>query len=109
VIIGYPNAVVQNQSTIVDKSGKKAIDPVSKEGRRLDHVVIDNGKVTRIVETTSPNASKAAQQAKEKRIVDSGGEYIRDRTSGKLLSIKNVSPETARVDVKNREIEYKRQ
>ncbi|GAA3075550.1 hypothetical protein GCM10010520_23320 [Rhizobium viscosum] len=103
---GNPNAIVQNQTLIVDKNGKKVLDPITNQGRRVDHVVIEDGKVTRIVETTSPTASKTAQRLKEIAIRDSGGEYIKDRKTGKLISIKDISSETARVDIKDKKISY---
>lgn len=102
----FPNAVVQNQSTIVDQSGKKVVDPITEQGRRLDHVVIEDGVVRKIVETTSQSARKVEQLNKEDRIRYNGGEYVIDRTTGKAISIEGVETEVARVDISKSQIEY---
>ena len=71
--------------------GRKAIDPLSNnEGRRIDFVVIENGKVIDSVEVTSMRANKLSQQAKEDNIRQNGGTFIKDRATGKLLDISNI-------------------
>jgi hypothetical protein len=80
----YPNARIQSQVYLRTADGERALDPLTGEGRRLDFVVIEDGRVVDVVETTSMGARKAEQALKELRIRESGGTYIRDR-SGKCL------------------------
>jgi len=80
----YPDASVQREQYLRDSDGNIVRDPVTGEGRRIDHVVIEDGNVIDSVETTSINADKTAQTNKEIRIRESGGEYIRDRDTGCL-------------------------
>jgi len=71
-----------------DKDGKIVKDPQTGEGRRIDFVVEKDGKVVDSVEVTSQTASKDKQTAKEGRIRENGGDYIRlpppDRTLARL-------------------------
>ncbi|MGP4804234.1 hypothetical protein ACSV5G_10730 [Agrobacterium cavarae] len=102
----YPNAVVMNQVYIRGSDGKRFKDPDTGKARRLDHVVIENGKVLKIVETTSPTASKVAQSFREENIRNSGGTYVKDRSTGKLVNFSKVETETARVNLNGGEIKY---
>ena len=43
-----------------------------------------------MVETTSQTADKVAQIAKENRILDAGGGFIRDRATGKIVPVGDV-------------------
>lgn len=86
----YPGATVQNEVYLRGANGKRALDPLTGEGRRIDSIVIQNGGVLDSVEVTSMNANKAAQIAKEMRIRNSGGTFIRDRATGNLIDISNV-------------------
>ena len=70
-----------------DVDGKRVRDPVTGEARRIDNVVIQDGRVIDSVETTSPSAPKASQADKENRIRESGGKHVRDRDTGCLLEI----------------------
>ena len=81
-----PGAKVQNQQFLRDSNGKIAKDPVTGQGRRVDHAVIKDGSA-KTVETTSKTADKTAQAAKEQRILDSGGTNIRDRDTGTLVPV----------------------
>jgi RHS repeat-associated protein len=85
----FPGAKIQNEQYLRDKTGKIAKDPVTREGRRVDHAVIQDGKA-KTVETTSMNADKSAQSAKEQRIRDNGGTYIRDRDTRKLVPVEDT-------------------
>ncbi|HVG14992.1 MAG TPA: RHS repeat-associated core domain-containing protein, partial [Chitinophagaceae bacterium] len=93
-----PNANVQDQQYLRDADGKILRDAVSGEGRRLDHVVIENGKAIDVVETTSKTANKTKQIDKERRIRDAGGTYVRDRRTKKLVDVKNVPTRESRHD-----------
>jgi YD repeat-containing protein len=87
----YPNATIQKQVYLRNADNKIAKDPLSNnEGRRLDFVVIQEGKVLEAVEVTSMKADKAFQLTKEDNIRSSGGTFIRDRSTGQLIDISNV-------------------
>lgn len=83
----YPDASIQAEQYLRGSDGRIARDPLTGEGRRIDHVVIQDRKVIDSIETTSPTAPKLPQANKESRIRESGGGYIRDRDSGCLLEI----------------------
>ena len=83
----HPQASVQREQLLRDAMGKKVKDPLTETGRRVDHVVIECQEVVRSVETTSLTADKAAQVAKEQRVRQAGGNYVRDRRTGQLVPI----------------------
>ena len=56
----------------------------------MDQAVIKDGKAETF-ETTSMTADKAGQLAKEQRILDAGGTYIRDKQTRKLVPVCGVS------------------
>ncbi|MDT0137220.1 RHS repeat-associated core domain-containing protein [Acidovorax sp. PRC11] len=87
----HSGARVQNEVYLRTKDGKRAIDPLTGTGRRIDHVVIDNinGTVICCCETTSLTADKREQTDKENRIRENGGHYIRDRKTNELLDVKD--------------------
>ncbi|KLN55838.1 hypothetical protein [Variovorax paradoxus] len=87
----YPSASVQNEQYLRDVNGKIVIDPNTGTSRRIDHVVVQNGQVIDSVETTSNTADKRAQLQHEADTRAAGGLYIRDRDTGRLLSVPNVS------------------
>ena len=89
-------ATVLTQKTLRTADGKKAIDAVTETGRRVDNVVIKEGKVTHVGEVTSQKASKTAQLEKEKRIRENGGTYIRHKKQ--LYDIKDVPTTLTRRD-----------
>lgn len=93
-----PGASVQNQQYLRTADGKIAKDPVSQTGRRVDHVVIKDGKATDVVETTSQNANKLSQERKEGRIRETGGTFIRDRNTKELIDLKDSPTRTSRRD-----------
>jgi hypothetical protein len=86
----YPGATVQNEVYLRTASGQRALDPLTGQARRLDSVVIQGGRLLDSVEVTSLNANKAAQIAREMRIRQSGGTFIRDRATGALLDISQI-------------------
>jgi RHS repeat-associated protein len=85
-----PGAKVQNQQYLRDESGKIVKDPITGEGRRVDHAVIKDGQAT-TVETTSLKADKNPQLRKEERIRNEGGTYVRDRDTKQLVPVCSVS------------------
>lgn len=65
------------QRTLLDATGKRLIDPITKTGRRLDFVRVGPGNAIReITEVTSLSADKAAQMAKTGRL-RAAGAFIR--------------------------------
>lgn len=92
----YPGSNIQNEVYLRASNGKRFIDPLTGAARRIDSVVITNGVVVDSVEVTSMNASKASQIAKEMRIRNGGGTFIKDRISGGLMDISGVSTRIVR-------------
>ena len=87
----YSNAQIQQQVYLRTSDGRRAIDEgFTEEGRRLDFVVIQDGKVVDVVETASPTARKSAHFEKEQRIRANGGTFIRNRENRCLLDICEV-------------------
>jgi hypothetical protein len=93
----FPNAKVQRESYLRNADGTRAVDPLSGEARRMDHVVIENERVRHLVETTSPTADKMEQILKEQSIRSQGPVYIRDRSTGKLIEVSDVETRIIRV------------
>ncbi|MFC7422035.1 RHS repeat domain-containing protein [Iodobacter arcticus] len=85
-----PNATIQCECYLRDKNGKSVKDPDTNERRRVDTAVIENQTAT-TYEVTSPSANKLDQIAKEGRIRANGGEYIKDRSTGKLIKVNGIS------------------
>ncbi|MDY6011411.1 hypothetical protein [Clostridium sp.] len=67
-----------SEAYLRDKDGKIVKDSVSGEARRIDFIVVKDDKVVDSIEVTSKTADKTIQSAKEERIRDMGGNYIRD-------------------------------
>ena len=87
---------VQREQYLRTSDGKIAKDPVTGEGRRIDHVVIQDGNARFSIETTSKTADKQFQIDKETRIRSSGGNFVRDRTTKKLVDISKVKTRLSR-------------
>ena len=78
----YPSEAgyhVESECDLCDKEGNIVRDPETGEKRRVDLVVIKDGKVVRSIEVTSETAGKTKQLEKEERIRDAGGNYVKDR------------------------------
>jgi RHS repeat-associated protein len=86
----YPNATVQCQCYLRNAQGKSVKDPDTNERRRIDTAVIENGRA-QTYEVTSMTADKTAQLAKEGSVLQNGGAYIRDRSTGSLVPVNGVS------------------
>lgn len=69
-----------------DKDGNIVKDPETGKARRVDFMVVKDGKVVDSIEVTSKTADKTEQTAKEERIRDAGGNYIKDN-EGHLIEI----------------------
>ena len=86
----YPNATIQCECYLRDAAGKSVKDPITEERRRVDTVVIENGKA-QTFEVTSTTADKTKQVLKETNIRSEGGIYIRDRSTKDLIPVNGVS------------------
>ena len=81
----YLRAVCNHRN--MDGTGDTLVyDPETGEARRIDFVVIKDKKVIDSIEVTSKTADKTVQSAKEARIRDIGGNYVRDN-NGNLVKI----------------------
>lgn len=87
---------IEREQYLRDKDGKIVKDPETGEARRIDFIVIKDGKVIKSIEVTSETAPKDAQIAKEDRIREAGGNYIKDRDTGELIEM----PENTRTEVR---------
>ncbi|AEH48648.1 hypothetical protein [Parageobacillus thermoglucosidasius] len=67
-----------------DAEGNIVKDDVTGQARRIDFVVVKDGVVIDSIEVTSETATKEAQLAKEQRIRESGGNYIKDPETGEI-------------------------
>ncbi|OCL97195.1 hypothetical protein [Arcobacter porcinus] len=79
---------IESEIYLRDKDGNIVKDPITGEARRIDFVVIKDGKVVKSIEVTSKTADKTAQSAKEDRIRENGGNFIKD-SEGNLVEIPN--------------------
>lgn len=89
---------IVSEAYLRDKDGNIVKDPVTGEARRVDFMVVKDGKVVYSIEVTSKTADKTEQSAKEERIRDAGGNYIRDN-DGNLVEI----PTTVRTHIERRD------
>ena len=71
---GYENI---SEAYLRDSEGNIVRDPETGEARRIDFVVVKDGQVVDSIEVTSETADKTGQTAKEERIREAGGNYIR--------------------------------
>ena len=69
-----------------NSDGSIAKDPETGEARRIDFVVVKDGKVVDSIEVTSQTADKTKQSEKENRIRENGGNYIKD-ADGNLIQV----------------------
>lgn len=89
---------IESEMYLRDKNGNIVKDPETREARRIDFVVTKDGKVVDSIEVTSKSADKTEQTAKEQRIRENGGNYIRD-SEGNLIEIpKDITTRIERRD-----------
>lgn len=81
-----------------DEDGNIVKDPETGQARRIDFVVVKDGKVVDSIEVTSKTADKTEQIAKEERIRDNGGNYIRDNNGNLIRIPDNVQTRVERRD-----------
>lgn len=79
---------VCRERELCDRDGNAVVDEQTGQKRRIDIVVVKNGKVVDMVEVTSKTAPKQEQLQKEYRIRSIGGNYIKD-DNGNVCRIPN--------------------
>lgn len=85
----YPESegyTILSEVYLRDENGNIVKDPITGEARRIDYIVIKDGEVVDSIEVTSKTADKTEQTAKEGRIRENGGNYIKD-SDGNLVKI----------------------
>jgi len=80
---------IEREQYLRNKDGKIIKDSETGEARRIDFVVIKDGEVVRSFEVTSKTAPKEIQMAKENRIRNEGGNFIKNRDTGELIKVPN--------------------
>lgn len=91
----YPNERIQSETYLLNRDGSRAIDPVTKQARRIDFVLFSEGRFTRRFEVTSQFADKRSQLAIEQRILTlhsngrrrTGPVYIYDREGRRMVPV----------------------
>ena len=78
---------IVSERYLLDKNGNIARDPETLKARRIDFVVVKDDKVVDMIEVTSKTAPKIDQSAKELRIRENGGNYI--KVGEQLIRIPN--------------------
>ena len=76
----YPESEGYNvirEAYLRDKDGNIVKDPETDSARRIDFIVVKDEKVVESVEVTSLDAPKEKQSAKEARIRENGGNFIK--------------------------------
>ena len=68
---------VISEAYLRNENGEIVQDPISGERRRIDFVVVKDNSVIDSIEVTSETADKTQQMAKEGRIREAGGNFIR--------------------------------
>ena len=68
---------IVSEAYLRDSDGKIVQDPETGAARRIDFVVVKDNQVVDSIEVTSETADKTGQIAKEERIREAGGDYIR--------------------------------
>lgn len=80
---------IEREQCLRNENGNIVKDLETGEARRIDFLVTKEGEVIKSIEVTSEKAPKDAQIAKEDRIREAGGNFIKDRDSGQLVKIPN--------------------
>lgn len=88
---------IVSEAYLRDSEGKIVKDPETNSARRIDFVVIKDELVIKSTEVTSFYVDKTEQLAKEERIKEVGGDYIKN-SKGELIKI----PENLSTDIERR-------
>ena len=102
----FPNAKILSERYIRDIKGKSVKDTFGSR-RRLDFVVVEDGKVKGVYEVTSPTADKTAQMVKKADIRRNGGTHVKEPgKNGALYDISKVETERLDVDLETKKVSY---
>ena len=86
---------IERECYLRNAEGHVVKDSEMGEARRIDFGLIKDGEVVKSVEVTSETADKTVQMAKEERIREAGGNYI--RLTGEMVPFgRNVKTEVVR-------------
>lgn len=88
---------VIREAYLRDSSGNIVKDAVTETARRIDFVVKQGDEIVYSFEVTSPTAEKAVQMAKESRIMEAGGRYIKDNAGNLVKFADGVSTVVERI------------
>lgn len=88
---------VMSERVLRDKNGNVVKDSQTNTARRIDFIVAKNGTIIKSFEVTSKTAPKNEQMAKEYRIRDNGGNYIKDNNGNMLRIPNNVQTDIVRM------------
>ncbi len=92
-----PNEIIR-EAYLRDENGNIVRDPITGTARRVDFVVVRDGEVVDSVEVTSQTAPKEEQIAKESRIRENGGIYVRTEDGSLAKYPTNVTTRIERKD-----------
>ena len=88
---------VEREQYLRDIDGNIVKDNQTNESRRIDFIVTKDNVAVISIEVTSKTAPKELQSAKEERIRANGGNFVKDRETGKLVNIpENIKTEVRR-------------
>jgi len=87
---------IHSEVYLRDSEGRIVKDDETGSARRIDYLVSKDGEIVKSYEITSKSASKEAQIGKENRIRENGGNYIKDRETGRLMKI----PENLKTEIR---------
>lgn len=103
----HPNAIILKERYLRNSDGASIRDVGIEEGgtgerRRVDFVVVEDGKAIRVIEVTSPTANKDLQFEKEERIRQKAKVYVREpgkKGNQGLYDISNIKTERMNIDL----------
>ena len=87
-----------SEAYLRDADGNIVKDPETGKARRIDFIVAKGGKIIDSIEVTSKTADKSDQLAKESRIRDNGGNYVRDNNGNLIKLLSSVQTRVERRD-----------
>lgn len=94
---------VLSERLLRDARGNIVRDPLTRTGRRIDFLVLDDaGNARYSIEVTSRNqvriGGKAKQALREARIREAGGVFVRDPRTGQLVDVSGIVTRTMGVE-----------
>lgn len=87
---------IHQEAYLRNADGNIIKDSLSGEARRVDFMAEQDGQIAKSIEVTSETAPKEIQISKENRIRDGGGDFIKDRESGRLIKI----PDSVKTEIR---------